>query len=52
MTTYPGETAEYRAARDDLLRREIELRRAMEAGHAIKAAASVNHLSLNENDIG
>jgi predicted dithiol-disulfide oxidoreductase (DUF899 family) len=31
MTTYPGETAEYRAARDDLLRREIELRRAMEA---------------------
>jgi len=27
----PGESAEYRAARDDLLRREIEERRAMEA---------------------
>src|SRR5262245_2798311 len=28
------------------------LRRAKEAGHAITAAASVNHLTLNENDIG
>ena len=28
---YPGESAEYRAARDDLLAREIELRRQMEA---------------------
>jgi predicted dithiol-disulfide oxidoreductase (DUF899 family) len=30
-TTFPGESAEYRAARDRLLEREIELRRAMEA---------------------
>jgi predicted dithiol-disulfide oxidoreductase (DUF899 family) len=29
--TFPGESAEYRAARDRLLDREIELRRAMEA---------------------
>jgi predicted dithiol-disulfide oxidoreductase (DUF899 family) len=29
--TYPGESAEYRAARDRLLEQEIELRRAMEA---------------------
>jgi predicted dithiol-disulfide oxidoreductase (DUF899 family) len=29
--SYPGESAEYRAARDRLLEREIELRRAMEA---------------------
>jgi predicted dithiol-disulfide oxidoreductase (DUF899 family) len=29
--TFPGESAEYRAARDQLLVREIELRRAMEA---------------------
>jgi predicted dithiol-disulfide oxidoreductase (DUF899 family) len=29
--TYPGESAEYRAARERLLKREIELRRAMEA---------------------
>jgi predicted dithiol-disulfide oxidoreductase (DUF899 family) len=28
---FPGETAEYRAARDQLLQQEIELRRAMEA---------------------
>src|ERR671918_1703050 len=28
--TFPGESAEYRAARDRLLQREIELRRAME----------------------
>ena len=30
--TFPGESTEYRAARDRLLEREIELRRAMEAG--------------------
>jgi predicted dithiol-disulfide oxidoreductase (DUF899 family) len=30
-TTFPGESAEYRAARERLLEREIELRRAMEA---------------------
>ena len=29
--TFPGESAEYRAARDRLLAQEIELRRAMEA---------------------
>jgi predicted dithiol-disulfide oxidoreductase (DUF899 family) len=29
--TYPGESAEYRAARDRLLEQEVELRRAMEA---------------------
>jgi predicted dithiol-disulfide oxidoreductase (DUF899 family) len=29
--TFPGESREYRAARDRLLEREIELRRAMEA---------------------
>jgi predicted dithiol-disulfide oxidoreductase (DUF899 family) len=29
--TFPGESAEYRASRDGLLEREIELRRAMEA---------------------
>src|SRR5215204_3596038 len=31
MTRYPGESAEYRAARDRLLEQEIELRRATEA---------------------
>jgi predicted dithiol-disulfide oxidoreductase (DUF899 family) len=31
MTTYPGESAEYRAARDRLLEQEIELRRTTEA---------------------
>jgi predicted dithiol-disulfide oxidoreductase (DUF899 family) len=30
-TTFPGESSEYRAARDRLLEREMELRRAMEA---------------------
>jgi predicted dithiol-disulfide oxidoreductase (DUF899 family) len=30
-TTLPGESAEYRAARDRLLEQEIELRHAMEA---------------------
>jgi len=29
--TFPGESADYRAARDRLLEQEIELRRAMEA---------------------
>jgi predicted dithiol-disulfide oxidoreductase (DUF899 family) len=31
MSTFPGESTEYRAARDRLLEREVELRRAMEA---------------------
>jgi predicted dithiol-disulfide oxidoreductase (DUF899 family) len=31
MQPFPGESAEYRTARDELLRREIELRREMEA---------------------
>jgi predicted dithiol-disulfide oxidoreductase (DUF899 family) len=31
MRAFPGESADYRAARDDLLQREIELRRATEA---------------------
>lgn len=30
-TTFPGESADYRAARERLLEQEIELRRAMEA---------------------
>jgi predicted dithiol-disulfide oxidoreductase (DUF899 family) len=34
--TFPGESAEYRAARDRLLEREIELRRAMEAVAAVR----------------
>ena len=36
--TYPGESAEYRAARDRLLEREIELRRQMEAVAAERRA--------------
>lgn len=36
--TLPGESAEYRAARDRLLEREIELRRAMEAVAAARRA--------------
>jgi predicted dithiol-disulfide oxidoreductase (DUF899 family) len=36
--TFPGETAEYRAARDDLLRRELDLRREMEAVAAARRA--------------
>ena len=35
---FPGESAEYRAARDRLLEREIELRRAMEAVAAARRA--------------
>jgi len=31
MHAFPGETTEYRAGRDGLLQREIELRREMEA---------------------
>jgi predicted dithiol-disulfide oxidoreductase (DUF899 family) len=31
MRAFPGETSEYRNARDELLRREIGLRREMEA---------------------
>jgi predicted dithiol-disulfide oxidoreductase (DUF899 family) len=37
-TTFPGESAEYRAARERLLRDEIELRRAMEAVAAARRA--------------
>jgi predicted dithiol-disulfide oxidoreductase (DUF899 family) len=36
--TFPGESAEYRAARDLLLEREIELRRTMEAVAAARRA--------------
>jgi predicted dithiol-disulfide oxidoreductase (DUF899 family) len=36
--TFPGESAEYRAARDRLLEQEIELRRAMEAVAAARRA--------------
>jgi len=36
--TFPGESAEYRAARDRLLQQEIELRRAMEAVAAARRA--------------
>src|SRR5215468_8609676 len=35
---FPGETAEYRAARDELLEREIALRRQMEAVAAARRA--------------
>src|SRR5690242_4121607 len=35
---FPGESAEYRAARDRLLEREIDLRRAMEAVAAARRA--------------
>jgi len=37
-TLFPGESAEYRAARDRLLEQEIELRRAMEAVAAARRA--------------
>jgi predicted dithiol-disulfide oxidoreductase (DUF899 family) len=37
-TTFPGESADYRAARERLLRDEIELRRAMEAVAAARRA--------------
>jgi predicted dithiol-disulfide oxidoreductase (DUF899 family) len=36
--TFPGESAEYRAARDELLEQEIELRRAMERVAAARRA--------------
>ena len=36
--TFPGESAEYRAARDRLLEQEIELRRVMEAVAAARRA--------------
>jgi predicted dithiol-disulfide oxidoreductase (DUF899 family) len=36
--TFPGESAEYRAARDALLERELDLRRAMEAVAAVRRA--------------
>jgi predicted dithiol-disulfide oxidoreductase (DUF899 family) len=38
MHVFPGETADYRAARDDLLRQEIELRRQTEAVAAARRA--------------
>ena len=38
MVTFPGETSEYRAARDELLEREVELRREMEAVAAARRA--------------
>ena len=45
MVTFPGETTEYRAARDKLLQREIDLRREMEdvaaARRALPAAGVV-----------
>ena len=37
-TTFPGESAEYRAARDRLLAQEVELRRSMEAVAAARRA--------------
>jgi predicted dithiol-disulfide oxidoreductase (DUF899 family) len=37
-TTFPGESAEYRAARDELLEQEIALRRAMETVAAARRA--------------
>ncbi len=37
--TLPGESAEYRAARDQLLEREIELRRLTEAVAASSASS-------------
>jgi predicted dithiol-disulfide oxidoreductase (DUF899 family) len=36
--TFPGESAAYRSARDDLLRQEVQLRRAMEAVAAARRA--------------
>jgi predicted dithiol-disulfide oxidoreductase (DUF899 family) len=36
--TYPGESKEYRAARDNLLQKELELRRAAEAAAAARRA--------------
>ena len=36
--TFPGESADYRAARDRLLEQEIELRRATEAVAAARRA--------------
>jgi predicted dithiol-disulfide oxidoreductase (DUF899 family) len=40
-TTFPGESAEYRAARERLLEQEIELRRAMETVAAARRALPV-----------
>jgi predicted dithiol-disulfide oxidoreductase (DUF899 family) len=37
-TSFPGESTDYRAARDRLLEQEIELRRAMEAVAAARRA--------------
>ncbi|TIW18874.1 MAG: DUF899 domain-containing protein, partial [Mesorhizobium sp.] len=38
MITFPNESAKYRAARETLLQKEIELRRAMEAVAAARRA--------------
>src|SRR4029453_15436777 len=38
MQPFPGETQDYRTARNDLLRREIELRREMESVAAARPA--------------
>ena len=38
MTTYPGESAEYRTARDHLLEQEVRLRREMETLFAPQAS--------------
>ena len=38
MVTFPGETTEYRAARENLLQREIELRSEMEDEAAARRA--------------
>lgn len=35
---FPGESAEYRAARERLLEQEVELRRSMEGGAAVRRA--------------
>jgi Bacterial protein of unknown function (DUF899) len=43
---YPGESAEYRTARDRLLEREIELRRATEAVAAERRALPAGHLPM------
>ena len=40
-TMFPGESAEYRAARDRLLAQEIELRRTMEAVAAARRELSI-----------
>jgi predicted dithiol-disulfide oxidoreductase (DUF899 family) len=50
---FPGESAEYRAARNHLLQQEIELRRATEAVAAARRAglATAAHLVLGRVDL-